>query len=238
MLTTFSRFMELPKELRLQIWNISIEPRLVPYNAVSARRSRLQIDSPIQPLLHVCHESRTEALKIYHLTNEPPYLIISPKDTVLWIRYGGPRTFGFDAQRLQRKAAMRYIQHLALSIKFWNRITTDPGYENLYCTIRMSEDLKRLTLVDDDYGYMRWSEMKGKTVTLEHTGWRPLTAQEWKSYPTSEPTTFVGGWADKTKEQLWKGWDALRMRGNTGLKLPVRELPEVDFVTVCFTPEE
>jgi hypothetical protein len=123
--------MGLPRELRLQIWSMSIEPRLVPYNATSARRSSLKIDAPIQPLLHVCHESRTEALKTYLITNDTPYLALCPQDTLLWIRYSGPWTFRVDAQRLEHSPVMHHIRHLALSIKFWSRITMSYGYDGL-----------------------------------------------------------------------------------------------------------
>ena len=131
---------------------MSIEPRLVHFNATSARRSRLKIDAPVQPLLHVCHESRTEALKTYHITNETPYLALCPQDTLLWIRYTGPRTFRVDAQRLEHNPVMHHIYHLALSIEFWNRITTSYDYDGLYREIKMAENLRLLSIVDDDYG--------------------------------------------------------------------------------------
>jgi len=221
-LDTFTRFMELPKELRLEIWSMSIEPRLVPYNATSARRSRLKIDGPIQPLLHVCHESRMEALKTYCITNERPYLAICPEDTLLWIRYTGPRTFRVDAQRLEHAAVMQHIRHLALSIKFWNRITTSFEYDELYRTIRTAENLKHLSIVDDEYGRIKWGEMKGMSVSLKKAKW-PLTAQSWDMYR--------GGWSNKTKEALWKSWDA-------GVGFPERELPEVRFMMVQFSGPE
>lgn len=214
--------MELPKELRLEIWSMSIEPRLVPYNAISARRTRLKIDAPIQPLLHACHESRMEALKTYHITNERPYLSICPEDTLLWIRYTGPRTFRVDAPQLEHSAMMQHVHHLALSIKFWNRITTSYENDGLYRAIRMAETLKLLSIVDDNYRMMRWGEIKGMNVSLKKAKW-PLTAQSWDIQG--------GGWSNKNKETLWKGWDA-------GVEFPERELPEVRFVVVRFSSHE
>jgi hypothetical protein len=193
--------MELPKEVRIEIWGILIEPRLVPYNTLSARRSRLTIDAPIQSLLHVCHESRAEVLKTHHITNETPYLAISPQDTILWIRYNGPRTFHIDAQRLEHSGTMRYIQHLALSVKFWNRIITNQMYSGLYRRIRTCKFLKILTIVDDNYGNISWSKMKGMVVSLEDDGW-PLSAQVYITYETSKSNVFIGGWCHKTKQAL------------------------------------
>jgi hypothetical protein len=219
--------MELPREVRLEVWGMLIKPRLVPYNAVSARRSRLNIDTSIQTLLQVCHESRTEVLKTHHLTNETPYLAIGPQDTILWIRYNGPRTFRIDARRLEHSGTMCYIQHLALSIKFWNRITTTQMYSGLYCRIRKCKSLKILTIVEDNYGSISWRKMKGMAVSLEDDGW-PLSAQLYLTYETSESDVFIGGWCNKTKQELWKGWDA-------GVEFPKRELPEVRYARVCFS---
>jgi 2EXR family len=221
--------MELPRELRSHIWGLSIEPRLVPYNTISARGSRLHFDAPIHPLLQVCQESRAEVLKTHHLTNQTPYLAISPQDTVLWIRYNGPRTFDVDARRLEHNGTIGYIHHLALSIKFWNRITTNQTYSGLYRRIRKCKSLKILTIVDDNYGSIKWREMKGMIVRFEDDGW-PLSAQEYRTYDTSDGR-IIGGWCNKTKQALWKGWDA-------GVEFPKRELPEVRFARVSFSLPE
>lgn len=147
----------------------------------------------MQPLLHVCQESCAELSKVYRRTVSPPYLAVSLKDTVLWIRYGGPRTFDNDARTLQHLAAMQYIKHLALLINFWNRITTDYSFLSLYCTIKNSDNLKLLSIVDDNYGPdFRWSEMKEKRAQLQVMDW-PLTAQVRRRHPPSEPNIFKDG---------------------------------------------
>lgn len=72
--------------------------------------------------------------------------------------------------------------------------------------------------------------MKGMVVSLEDDGW-PITAQAYYTYETSESNVFVGGWCNKTKQALWKGWDA-------SVEFPKRVLPEVRFVRVCFSSPE
>lgn len=118
---------------------------------------------------------------------------------------------------------MQNIKHFGLSIKFWNRITTDPAYLTLYCKIRNSNDLKLLTFVNDNYGpAFRWSEVKGKSVKLEEID-LPFTAQDWRLFPATHPARFSGAWVDKPKNELWKGWDAFQRRSVRRIKFPVKE---------------
>jgi hypothetical protein len=39
---------------------------------------------------------------------------------------------------------------------------------------------------------------------------------------------YGGSWSNKSKEDLWKGWDA-------GVEFPERDLPEVRFMEVRFS---
>ncbi|KAI1340139.1 hypothetical protein F5Y15DRAFT_415559 [Xylariaceae sp. FL0016] len=82
----FSRFTDLPVELRLKIWEYLIAPRILmvaclepststsPYTWPDHPQSNTHPSSPphhntsIPPLLHVCHESRVLALSHYELT--------------------------------------------------------------------------------------------------------------------------------------------------------------------------
>jgi hypothetical protein len=81
--------------------------------------------------------------------------------------------------------------------------------------------------VDDNYGSISRRKMKGMVVSLEDDGW-PLSAQEYNTYETSDRNGFIGGWCHKTKQALWKGWDA-------SVKFPKRELPEVRFARLCLS---
>ena len=95
----------------------------------------------------------------------------------------------------------------------------------------MRDCLKKLTIVDDRYENIRWSELKGMTLSLEKTDWPP-TLQQFNLYPNSDPLLCSQGYMEnKTMDQLWKGWDA-------GVEFPERELSEVDFVRVCFCNPE
>jgi hypothetical protein len=83
----------------------------------------------------------------------------------------------------------------------------------------MAENLKLLSIVDDDYGRIKWGDMKGMTVSLMNAKW-PLIAQSWDMYG--------GSWSNKSKKYLWKGWDA-------GVEFPERDVPEVRFMEVRFS---
>lgn len=80
-LTTFSLFPHLPSELRLRIWGYILhQPRLVKIIASRthwrnpyATSGWTAPQTPIPTALHVCSESRTEALKRYQLTFGSPF---------------------------------------------------------------------------------------------------------------------------------------------------------------------
>ncbi|KAI8624510.1 hypothetical protein F5Y19DRAFT_312202 [Xylariaceae sp. FL1651] len=62
--TSFPLFTLLPTELRLQIWLLSCQPRVVEvsYNPVN---DCCTTTASIPPVLHTCHQSRSEALRVY-----------------------------------------------------------------------------------------------------------------------------------------------------------------------------
>ncbi|KAH7336171.1 hypothetical protein BKA65DRAFT_552835 [Rhexocercosporidium sp. MPI-PUGE-AT-0058] len=61
---TFPPFQRLPIELRLKIWTLAVEPRIVHIEWSRPRRQCLSPDVPA--LLHVSREARAEGLKIYN----------------------------------------------------------------------------------------------------------------------------------------------------------------------------
>ncbi|KAK4198465.1 hypothetical protein QBC40DRAFT_283566 [Triangularia verruculosa] len=90
---TFTCFGELPPEIRLQIWEVLIQPRIVLAACVDNRSktqkhtqmAKRSTKRSIPVLLHVNHESRTLALRHYELTfawKIPPRLA-APETSVL-----------------------------------------------------------------------------------------------------------------------------------------------------------
>lgn len=67
--STFHPFLKLPLELRLAIWNLSIEPRYVNIKWSGKHRRCLSTNTKnsVPSLLHTCRESRYEGLKTYTL---------------------------------------------------------------------------------------------------------------------------------------------------------------------------
>jgi hypothetical protein len=76
--TAFSLFPELPSELRLKIWRfcfpgprtVRIQYKAKTRHSVDGKRSNFSAwtsTNPIPIILHICHESRQEALKFYRL---------------------------------------------------------------------------------------------------------------------------------------------------------------------------
>ncbi|KAF8854119.1 hypothetical protein BDZ45DRAFT_677200 [Acephala macrosclerotiorum] len=75
-LESFTLFPELPTELRLKIWKLAIPgPRILSvghrmqygegYGRIIPTAMEWRTSDPVPTLLHVCHDSRTEALKVY-----------------------------------------------------------------------------------------------------------------------------------------------------------------------------
>jgi hypothetical protein len=103
---TFTKFAELPPELRDMVWHFAISKRIVvidhsymPDNLVSRRN----IITPIPPLLLACHDSRQIAYPIYSPTFGPPMLgplkwhydgSLRPDDILRTARALVPNAFG------------------------------------------------------------------------------------------------------------------------------------------------
>ncbi|EPE33684.1 hypothetical protein GLAREA_06697 [Glarea lozoyensis ATCC 20868] len=81
----FSRFLQLPTELRCTIWKLAvncIDPRIVRWHP-KAKGNR------VPSILHACFESRNEAKKSYHrvVCNDPAYSYASGSGYALFINY-------------------------------------------------------------------------------------------------------------------------------------------------------
>ncbi|RDA91510.1 hypothetical protein CP533_4586 [Ophiocordyceps camponoti-saundersi (nom. inval.)] len=139
----FHLFPLLPPELRLKIWNMSLPPaRLVPIRCSAASPSfhekqgpsrgdapGFTSNAPIPVNLHVCAESRAEALKRYRrafgFAHGPSKVIFNPDDDILLF---GPRE-GYMAANSQFHTCMSMcdqtelasVRHVAISESlFWS----------------------------------------------------------------------------------------------------------------------
>jgi hypothetical protein len=214
---TFHPFPNLPFELHLKIYRLTLTTRYIHYNSTLATRSHLALDSAIPPLLHVSHESRAFALEHYKLyTIGARQLYLHPLlDFILWIRYSGSssssRAFRSDARRLLQETehVALEIPNLAISVKFWNRIVRKEIYRDLYERIRDGR-VQRLSVVDDVYGPLECERARGVKVALKK--WRKKVVGRGK--------------------ELWKMWNEQAGLDNGGEREGT--LPVIDFKRVMF----
>jgi hypothetical protein len=141
-------------------------------------------------------------------------------DTLLWIHYNGHLRYRWDFSKLDKQPSIPAVQNFAVSMKFWNRITTRPMYAELYRKFRMSESLKVLAIVDDEYGKLEWGRVEGCNVKLVRTK-NGAGAMFWDHVER-------GVWKKRSAKELWEKWDG-------GMEFPERELPEIKFARVCFS---
>jgi len=94
-----------------------------------------QIHHSHSPCLSRVQSRRSQSLPIL----KPPLLSLPRRhvymhpdlDTLLWIRYNGHLTFRMDTSKLDNHPLIPPVQNFAVSVKFWNRITTLPQYAEL-----------------------------------------------------------------------------------------------------------
>ncbi|CZR54104.1 uncharacterized protein PAC_03987 [Phialocephala subalpina] len=141
----FPLFTFLPYELRIKIWQMSIEPRVV----VNTRKR-----NQTPTILHACHEAREEGLRHYQLMRcdggsrirTPTY--ISMEDTLFFTT--SPRMISNSAlNRMSETPALQEVRHLAISKSLLQRIEAYPLYTDIYDRIRTSKVLETLTIVND-----------------------------------------------------------------------------------------
>ncbi|RBR12586.1 uncharacterized protein FIESC28_08543 [Fusarium coffeatum] len=155
---TFRNFCKLPTELRLKIWNYNLPPtRLVPIQCGSSwpgcsdSLSWTGCTSPaaIPVNLHVCGESRSEALKYYGLAfgfaRGPGQVFLDPERDIL---YFGPR-HGYMAADSQFQTIMSMcdpeelalVRRLAINdALFW----VDESYRSMTAASLSVELLRRI----------------------------------------------------------------------------------------------
>ncbi|KAF8854491.1 hypothetical protein BDZ45DRAFT_41649 [Acephala macrosclerotiorum] len=138
----FPLFTLLPFELRIKIWQMTIEPRIV----VNTKK---RIKTPA--ILHTCHEAREEGLRHYQLmrcAGTRPPIYISVEDTLFFTT--SPR-MGSDVvlRLLKNTRALQEVRHLAISRALWERIDAFAIYSGIYDRIETSKVLESLTIVND-----------------------------------------------------------------------------------------
>jgi hypothetical protein len=221
-LSTFTCFNQLPFELRLQIWHLTIEPGLVHWNIVGAQRSGLKVDRRLPVISQVCRESRAEGLQIFNINPQAtlPFFFNVKADTLLRTRYPNcPRTVDQDAVRLFRYPLLKRVRHLAILLRYWNRLLTGEGTKELYTAIRRAKKLEVITLVDD-YFMRRHGESQltqGRMMKLVDMS---SGGDEVRTVRREKHLRAVG------IEKLWKQWD-VNLISREGVTY--RKFPEVRF---------
>jgi len=187
----FYGFSALPVELRLKVWSIALS---VPRNV------DIICDTDIWPiprsatsfwpgngppvLLHVCHESRSEALKIYkpllQLDSAPVYVSL-PQDTIrasqVFLYPGGAKLLG--------------IQRMSINIQDYS----DFGFWGIKTLQNMQPDLKELELVFEQ-GSLYTRYLFPPTVMDDIRYW---IAQGWYYCPN---INIVDGQSGETIERI------------------------------------
>ncbi|KAK5628395.1 hypothetical protein RRF57_004110 [Xylaria bambusicola] len=95
--TSFTLFYLLPTELRLQIWRSSCHRRVVEV-FYDSEKGRCTSTAPVPAVLHACHESRCEAMRVYRksfgtASHEPKIYFSREIDTLYIPR---PPFMGYD----------------------------------------------------------------------------------------------------------------------------------------------
>lgn len=154
--TTFSLFPGLPFELRLKIWNLTIERRVI----LCQQRSCPQVPA----LLQVHRESRTEGLRHYQKhywepNNKLPVYFNVDLDTLLGTSTS-PHGTDYALELLSKNPAISQVHHLAISRSFWERMFAHPIYDDLYHRIRQNQELKTITIVWHRASVLRLDKLK------------------------------------------------------------------------------
>jgi hypothetical protein len=141
---TFYRFRKLPIELRLRIWNLMMEPRVIrakwenEFNEQEAKQVFVLAAGPAPKVLHVCKESRKEIKRKYCLVKSHlPFIVnmsCSPNavwvnfdiDTLYFVNIPAMPSFLSYMRRLSKKrigGANKNIKRIAIHANVLDRIT-------------------------------------------------------------------------------------------------------------------
>lgn len=147
----FSRFSNLPMEIRFQIWSFAIdaiEPRVVRANSLRPIKHSGSKNNP--SLLFVNRESRKETLRRYELASDKDWTYINfDKDTLFADSFLSRDTLWSDPGYDSR------IRHLAL-----DSVLAVIRKKTLFKKIERSPRLQKLIIVPNPY----WYEIKSAVV--------------------------------------------------------------------------
>jgi len=162
----FPSFSKLPAELRIKIWNATIEPRII---FILPR-----IRATVPTILQICRESRAEGLPQYQVLTYPSALEIpgveGRNNIDTWTRiffnksidtifYGespeGSRDHDWDIPWHELPTTVLQIHHLALSEEAWEKLHSPGGaFNGLRDTLEETfryQPLKTITIVRAGY---------------------------------------------------------------------------------------
>jgi hypothetical protein len=171
--TTFPLFPNLAPELRLKIWAHACFPRTVSIRYLPSLETCVS-SSPPPTILHVCHEAREEALRMYSLAfgtrSSPARIYFNPyRDTLYLPRHMAMgydetlrdfRTLIRDNEGLMDNVRSVAIDHVDVEVKrpweSYNKATLVRGFKKLENVI--------LVLCQNDGREKAW----GKSVSFVH----------------------------------------------------------------------
>lgn len=216
----FPLFATFPAELRVQVWQyVASFERIVEIQYINRTQGFRHSASPRPPaILHVCHESRYEALKVYKLCfgtrklSKSMYLNLRT-DTLFfrvaeqsqtWRLILGPNSLWREQLKFVRRIAFTYIG--SSSLRFMKKtVCSFPNLEELI--ILWAEDahtrplagrgvsyIERIPGHGDNKGYSSWqSAMKWK-ANIEKEFW-------WKRFEPEAPVISVRHWCMRSTSE-------------------------------------
>ncbi|RDW60236.1 hypothetical protein BP5796_11842 [Coleophoma crateriformis] len=112
---TFHSFANLPAELRTQIWQLSIQPRMLYFH-----RGNRRYKIPLPAILHACHESRVIGKSMYQqvkwFANDHEQSYFNFKDDAFLIHDVSDVS---DLEALGDGTAFNQIQHISIAATLW-----------------------------------------------------------------------------------------------------------------------
>ncbi|EPE28093.1 hypothetical protein GLAREA_04884 [Glarea lozoyensis ATCC 20868] len=152
---SFTSFNKLPVELRLAVWKLTFQPRLVNIQYQKCKDTSFTSPARIPSALKVCKESRTFALPFYPLSFgsvwHPPMVRFNSAIDTLYFRAGHFLSHLFGIMTAAERNALKYIA-VDSGTMFDLRPYREPGFERVLKTM---PGLKELIVVHDIKSFER-----------------------------------------------------------------------------------
>jgi hypothetical protein len=182
-LQSFTLFPYLPLELRLKVWVYMVTPRIVTLHS-QGKYDELHLikntqamwwtsPNPVPTILHICHESREEALKSYQR-------LFKPNDHQAAIY--------FDFSRDTLRIGITRSEYYLTEDTSWFSTGRDPCMEDHTAIvdwpenheINIAENLQFMITEDDDYSLSIWHQIR------RFPALRELTVMPWENYDSMD----------------------------------------------------